>query len=331
MNLPVIFSKLTTTLRTTGANGILLAKKHAPEILVGTGIAGFGLTIVGACKATDKTRDIIDDRDALIRSVNAGTASDGEKETAITTVKREARKEIIKAYIPTATMALASTACVLGGYGIVHGRFVATAAAYKALETGFDQYRNNVIDEFGADVDWRMRNNIKPEDLAAAREEQDQNREIEADNKRKKGAKQRPRTAYENIYSEIFDKESDRWRRSWTPTQVLDYLHFAESELNDKLQLQKHLFLNEVYDRLGMRRTAQGAVVGWIITQTHPKSKVDFGLDNMPEDALRAFLSETYNDNIWIRLQFHPDGIIYNMIDEVYPKISHGNQPIGLY
>ena len=331
MNLPMILSKVCNTARSAGASGLLIAKKHVPEILVGTGIAGYGLSIISACKSTAKAHDILQDRDAAIDFIKAEVGDEADHEQRIKTVKKTTRNRLIRAYIPTVTMAAASTACVLGGYGIIRGRFVATAAAYKALEAGFDQYRSNVIDEFGKDVDWRMRNNIKHEDLAAAREEQDQNREIEADNKQKKIGKKRPRTDYEKIYSEIFDKESERWRRSWTPTQVLDYLRFVESELNDKLQLQKHLFLNEVYDRLGMRRTAQGAVVGWIITQTHPKSKVDFGLDDIPEDALRAFLSETYNDNIWIRLQFHPDGIIYNMIDNVYPKIARGTQPIGLY
>ena len=330
MNLPLMLSRACNTARSLGANGLLLAKKHAPEILIGSGIVGYGVTIVSACKGTIKTQEALERRDEAIEYYEANYAG-AEKDQEIKQAKIDARKKIVKAYLPTATMALASTACVLGGYGIVNGRFVATAAAYKALETGFDQYRSNVIDEFGKDVDWRMRNNIKPEDLAAARAEQDQNREVDADNKRKKLWKKRPRTDYEHIYSEIFDKESDRWRRSWTPDQVWDYLKFTEDELNDKLQLQKHLFLNEVYDRLGMRRTAQGAVVGWIITQTHPNSKVDFGLKDMPEDAVRAFMSETYNDNIWIRLNFHPDGIIYNMIDNVYPKVGRGTHPIGIY
>lgn len=33
--------------------------------------------------------------------------------------------------------------------------------------------------------------------------------------------------------------------------------------MNDKLRWQGHLFLNEVYDALGMPKTRLGAVMGW--------------------------------------------------------------------
>ena len=75
--------------------------------------------------------------------------------------------------------------------------------------------------------------------------------------------------------------------------------------------------LNEVYDLLGLDRTEAGAVVGWILTKNNPDSYVDFGLDNIPEAKLREILSADRNEDIWIRLHFNPDGLIYNMIDKL--------------
>lgn len=201
---------------------------------------------------------------------------------------------------------------------MINGRLVKTAAAYKILEDGFGRYRENVRDEFGEETDWRMLNTIRPERLEAAEKEREANREIEADKKRKKKNHEKRRTAHQEVYSKIFDQYSDRWRRSWTPQQVWEYLIQKRREANDMLNIRKHIFLNEVYDLLGLDRTEEGAVVGWILTKNNPNSFVDFGLDKMPEEERRRFLSAERNEDIKVWLHFNPDGLIYNMIDKIH-------------
>ena len=314
MNLRVIFNHVLGGAKKAADTSLLFAKAHAPEVLVGAGIAGFGATVYSACKATVKTQEIMDDRDDAIAEIEERVGA-GSREEAIAMTRRQARKQIIKAYIPPVTMGLASTALILGGYRMINGRLVATAAAYKALETGFDRYRGNVIEEFGSDTDWRMLNGIKKEDQEAADQERALNKAIEADNKRKRLHHKKKHTAYQNIYSRIFDQYSDRWQYKWTPDQVLSYLRLKQREANDMLRIRKHLFVNEVYDLLGLERTAEGQVTGWIITKDNPDSYVDFGLDNIPEEKLREILSAACNEDIHIRLNFNPDGLIYDMID----------------
>lgn len=315
MNLGLIFQKIAGVCKHAAGNSALFVKAHAPEILLGTGIAGAGATVYSACKATVKARDILESRDECIDYATGHDFPEDVKAEKIKDANSIARKAIIKAYIPAATMGAASVACILGGYGMLNGRLVATAAAYKALETGFDRYRGNVRDEFGDDVDWRMLNSIKPEDMEKAQEERDMNRAIEADNKRKALHHKKKHTAYQQIYSQIFDQYSDRWQRKWTPDQVLSYLRGKQREANDMLRIRKHLFVNEVYDLLGLPRTAEGQVTGWILTQNNPDSYVDFGLDAIPEEKLREILSAERNEDVAIRLNFNPDGLIYNMID----------------
>lgn len=321
MNLPVIFSKALGVMKNAASGSGLFFKAHAPEILVGTGVVGFGLTVVGACKATSKAHDILEAKEEALNdndlAFQDNIISEKDHEDNIRQINRNSKWMLVKAYTPTATGLVVSVILVLGGYRMINGRLVKTAAAYKILEDGFGRYRENVRDEFGEDADWRMLNTIRPERLEAAEKEREANREIEADKKRKKKNHDKRRTAHQEVYSKIFDQYSDRWRRSWTPDQVWDYLRQKQREANDMLRIRKHIFLNEIYDMLGMDRTEEGAVVGWILTKSNPNSFVDFGLDTMPEDERRRFLTAERNEDIRIWLRFNPDGLIYNMIDKV--------------
>ena len=321
MNLPVIFNKIGSVARKAAGGSGLFLKAHAPEIMVGSGVAGFVITVISACKATGKAHEILEAKEEALSDNDAcfqeKTLTAAEYEGNVRIINRNAKWALVKAYTPTATGLVVSVILVLGGYRMINGRLVKTAAAYKILEDGFGRYRENVRDEFGEETDWRMLNNIRPERLEAAEKEREANRELEADKKRKKRNLEKRRTAHQEVYSNFFDQYSDRWRRSWTPEQVWEYLRQKQREANDMLNIRKHIFLNEVYDLLGLDRTEEGAVVGWILTKNNPDSHVDFGLDSMPDDARRIFLSAERNEDIKIWLHFNPDGLIYNMIDKM--------------
>ena len=321
MNLPVIFSKIGALAKNAAAGSGLFMKAHAPEILVGSGITGFVVTVVSACKATTKAHDILEAKEEALsdndQALSENLISEDDHKDNARQINRNTRRMLVKAYMPTATGLAVSVIIVLGGYKMINGRLVKTAAAYKILEDGFGRYRENVRDEFGEEADWRMLNGIRPERLEAAEKEREANREIEADKKRGKKNAGKRKDTYQEVYSKFFDEYSDRWRRSWTPYEVWQYLEQKQREANDMLRIRKHIFLNEVYDLLGLDRTPEGAVVGWILTKNNPNSNVDFGLKSMPEEARRKFLSAERNEDIKIWLHFNPDGLIYNMIDQV--------------
>ena len=321
MNVSMILSKISSlATKAAGSSGLFL-KAHAPEILVWGGVAGFGLTVVGACKATGKAHEILEAKEDALEendsALRAGLITEKEHDENAKIIRKNTKWMLVKAYTPTATGMVVSVILVLGGYRMINGRLVKTAAAYKLLEDGFGRYRENVRDEFGEETDWRMLNGVKPERLLAAEEEREANREAEADRKRKKRNREKRRDSYQEIYSQIFDQYSDRWRRSWTPDQVLEYLRQKQREANDMLHIRKHVFVNEVYDLLGLDRTEAGAVCGWILTRNNPDSHIDFGLDAIPESELRKILAAERNEDISIRLHFKPDGLIYNMIDKM--------------
>ena len=299
--------------------GLLMAKAHAPEIMIGGGIVGFGVTVYGACKATNKAHDILEEKEERVALYNDELDENASYTRSmynedIRVLNNRTRLRLLRAYAPVATTGIASVILVLGGYRVLNGRYIGVAAAYKTLEKVTERYRNNVIDEFGEETDWRMLHSIKKEDMDAAMKEREDNKEIIADNKNKV-IKKRPASMYHDVYDSLFDAHSERWKRYWTPEMMLDYLRQKESEANDKLRINGSLFLNDVYEMLGMPKTPEGQVTGWIYNPGKFLScVVDFGLKSMPEEEIRRILGTTRNEDLRVWLHFNPMGVVYTMI-----------------
>lgn len=70
--------------------------------------------------------------------------------------------------------------------------------------------------------------------------------------------------------------------RAWTkdPETNKYFLEQIQNYANEKLRYQGYLFLNEVYDMLGIARTKDGQVVGWIYDEKNPTGDnyVDFDI-----------------------------------------------------
>jgi hypothetical protein len=98
----------------------------------------------------------------------------------------------------------------------------------------------------------------------------------------------------ESVYVKPFDEHNVNWSRDPFVNHL--FLKGVQDHCNNVLNVRGHLFLNEVYDLLGLERSAQGAVVGWV--------------KNNPEgDGFVSFGEMNPNDDI-IRLEFNVDGVI---------------------
>ena len=82
---------------------------------------------------------------------------------------------------------------------------------------------------------------------------------------------------------------------------------------NRKLRKKGYLFLNDVYDMLGVPNTYIGQFAGWVWDPANPQidSYVDFGLYDEMNPQKVAFLQ---GDEYSIVLDFNVDG---NIIDKV--------------
>ena len=105
-------------------------------------------------------------------------------------------------------------------------------------------------------------------------------------------------------YGFKFDENSASWDRS--RDMNVFFLKFTQDYFNDLLKLRGHLFLNEVYDRLGIPRRALGQCVGWIYDENNPNG------DNFVD--LDIFNERNNNDENVFILDPNVDGYILDKI-----------------
>lgn len=111
-------------------------------------------------------------------------------------------------------------------------------------------------------------------------------------------------------YARFFDDGCNVWTKDLEYNLV--FLKQQEEYATAKLKMQGYLFLNDVYDMLGIPRTKAGQIVGWIYDEEHPigDNRVDFGLyDDKRQN--RDFINGYTN---CIILDFNVDGNILDLI-----------------
>lgn len=70
-------------------------------------------------------------------------------------------------------------------------------------------------------------------------------------------------------YARWFDRDSNVYDPSGSEYNLY-FLKHQQDYANDKLRHRGYLFLNEVYDMLGIPRTKTGQVVGWVYDERNP-------------------------------------------------------------
>lgn len=291
-------------------------KKHSPEILLVCGIVGTVAGTVLACKATLKLNDILEETNddvKKIKDVEANesiveyTSDDAKKD--LTIVYTKTALKIAKLYSPALIIGGLSMASLVGSHNILSKRNMALAAAYATVDGGFKKYRNRVIEKFGDKVDKELRFGTKSEKI--------EEKVVDEKGKEKKVKKDvdvihdiTDFSGYSD-FAKIFDESSEYWEDD--SSFNLTFLKHQESYANDLLKAKGHLFLNEVYDMLGIKRTKAGQVVGWIYDPKNEDHKGDnyvtFGIYNVRSQANRDFING-YED--CVILDFNVDGNIIN-------------------
>lgn len=287
----------------------LTLKKYSPEILTATGIIAGGATVYLAAKATLEVGDVLDDikerkNDVLEYKTLLDNGDMGEKtEDAIqqehirnlTAVYTYGALKLTRLYGPAFSTGVASIACIIGAHGIMKKRNAALVVAYNGLEKAFNHYREKVAEKFGVDEEKEV---YVQHAADMARQAQYGQTDEE-----KEQAKKNPVTG-KSMYARFFDPFSTQWHKD--PTYNLTFLLGMQRFANDKLISQGHLFLNEVYDLLGLERTRAGSVVGWTIDGDGDRF-VDFNLFDIHSEDGRAFVNGLEPA---ILLDFNVDGVI---------------------
>lgn len=304
-----MMTKVTRTINRAG----LQLKKHSPEILMGVGIAGTVASTVLACKATTKINDILEEPKKTIEIVHKGmedgqvngveyTKEDGQKD--LTIIYTQTGVKLLKLYAPAIAVGAASIGCIVAGHKIMKTRNVALAAAYAVVDKGFKEYRKNVVDRFGEEIDKELRYNIKAREIETVVENENGEKTV------KKEIIEAVDLSEISEYAKFFDAGSTQFEKD--PELNLMFLRKQQDYANDLLRSRGHVFLNEIYDMLGLPRTKKGQMVGWIYDTKNPTGDnyVDFGIYKNRE-ANRNFVNG-YEQVIL--LDFNVDGVIYDLI-----------------
>ena len=201
-------------------------------------------------------------------------------------------------YAPTVIVGTLTIVCLTKSHTILSNRNTALMAAYSVLERSYNAYRKRVIDEFGEDKDREFRYPTK------------EIRTLSLDEKGKAVEKVETKTLLDqySTYARFFDEMCPDWKRN--PEYNLIFLRAQQNWANDLLRARGHVFLNEVYDMLGIPRTKAGAVVGWVIGH-EGDNYIDFGLFDGENSAARDFVNGRERS---ILLDFNVDGVIYDKI-----------------
>ena len=281
------------------ARKILVTQKHSPAILFGAGVVGVVATVVLASRATLKVDEVLSEtHDTLekIRSLDAANYSEQDRKKDITLTYAKTANKLTRLYGPAAIVGVASIAALTGSHFILSRRNVALTAAYAALDKGFREYRNRVVGILGEDADRQFRHGASEQNVVE---------EVQIDDGQVvRVTKVNPKAS---IYARFFDSTNRNWERRPTHNQM--FIQCQQNWANDKLRAQGHLFLNEVYDMLGLDRTKEGAIVGWVMG--NGDDFVDFGVfEGDRESGMRFVMGHEAS----VLLDFNVDGIIYDKI-----------------
>lgn len=290
MNLP-------TNITRKVSRKILILKKQSPHIFFAVGVVGSVTSTVLACRATLKLSDALEDIQRDLDRLHEDKRNDFLAEWSSTQlVPRENRYkkdvarvyakggfQIAKLYGPAAIVGVASITALTGSHIQMTKRNAALMAAYAAVQKAYEDYRERVREELGDERELEIYHAVEKDN---------------DDNKVADPNKWSP-------YARFFDEYSKNWEKD--PELNRLFVQCIQNYANNLLQARGHVFLNEVYDMLGLDRSKAGAVVGWLLN-SEGDNYVDFGI-------FEASNSKFVNG--WERsilLDFNVDGVIFDKI-----------------
>lgn len=144
MNLPKInFKEFGETIAKTISSGWA---EHGSKIMLISGVIGTGVACVIAADASTKAHQILEEK---------------KEEQSVDNLNfKETLKATVPCYIPTVVVWGISCACVIGGYKTEANNAITAMAAYKLLESSFNDYKTATKEVVGDKKEQRIHQRI---------------------------------------------------------------------------------------------------------------------------------------------------------------------------
>jgi hypothetical protein len=288
----------------------LLASEHAPKVLFVGGVVGMVGSTVLACRATLKLEEVLDEVEAdkskaeqvhdLVNDSNyegEQTYTDEELQKDVRIITMRGAASVAKLYAPAVLLGGVSIFALSKSHNILQDRNLALTAAYAAVDGAFIRYRERVVDRFGEEVDDELRYESEQVDILDPETGEVNSRLVATD-------------APGSAYARFYDQDSSA---NWSPDPQINllFLKTVQNYCNDRLRAKGHIFLNEVYDQLGLSHTPAGSQVGWRWNVGSGDDYVDFGCWDTSREGVNEFFNGREGS---ILLDFNVDGVIWDKI-----------------
>ena len=282
----------------------LQLKKNAPRMLIHGGTIAMTAGAIWGCKKSIDLPELIDQMKDEVEDAKQRANTEGEYRKAVGSAYIRGFARIGKHMAGPATVFVAGAVGNEVGGHLFKKENAGLAAACAGLSSAFNQYRENVKKDGGAELDRKYRYGL-------------QTVETEETTKDAKGNEKTKKVKTEIVvddpstysdYARFFDESCKEWDPD--PECNLTFLKIQQDLANKYLQANGHLFLNEVYDLLGIKRTKAGQYVGWV-WQGDGDNFVDFGIYETRRERNRAFVN---GYEPVILLDFNVDGVITDLI-----------------
>lgn len=280
------------------ARQALVTGANAPKALFVVGVAGTVASTVLACRATLKLDEVLGETKGdlfVANSIENEDYSESDRSHDKVIIYARGIVGVVRLYAPAVLVGGVSIAALTKSHNLLQERNVALTAAYAAIDRAYSSYRGQVIEKYGEEEDYELRQKAAVGELATV-----------------DGGEIVPKKVDPNTHSQyarFFDEYSSSWSNE--PEYNLYFLKCQQNFCNDILRARGHLFLNEVYDMLKIQRSRAGAVVGWILDEDND-NYVDFGIFTN-EGEPRNFVNGREGS---ILLDFNVDGVIFDKIRE---------------
>jgi hypothetical protein len=308
---------------------VLVLRKKSPEILMGLGITGFVATVITACKETTKAEKHVEEAKKNLATLHdikekgIDFWADNEPHKTMPMTEKEYKKnvtmeyfhlgrQLVKDYAPSVILGISSIACMASSHKIMSDRNAALTATCTALDASLAGVLSRVRDRFGEDVMRDIKYGVK--DITTPEEMVDEKTgEKKTVVKTDKAITVVDNEILGNPYAKFFDEGCPDWEPN--AEHNLAVLIKKQNIANDRLRGRGYLFLNDVYDMLGIPRTKAGQVVGWRYKPNDPAhvgdNFVDFGIYNLKQESNRDFVN---GYEPVILLDFNVDGNIWELM-----------------
>ena len=268
-------------------------KKASPAIMLAIGVGLSVASVIEFCRKSREGLPVIDEYKETVEELVDTHELAHDDETFVKDVFTETTKtglKLGKIYAKPIVLYALSMASIGKGYSILHKRNVALVAAYAGIGNELRHVYSQLSEKYGPEVVDELKG-IKKVEIEETRIDEKTGSEV-VDKKLVPVVSGDPN--WHSPYARFFDDScAPIWRDD--PEDNLTLLTEIEADCNQLLRRDGYLFLNDVYDKLGIPRSKAGQVVGWRYYRNgdNPSGDnfVSFGIHDVKRPEARDFVN----------------------------------------